>query len=119
MGSTRECRCGRCLISNFDVNAEVIRRIFPQARGARLYRVRGPDYGRQRLISSQVSSVGSGLQPRWSFERRTATAFGLLQTDWLVTPVSHRLPFDQAPEAYRILDEQPDEAMGIVLVYPS
>jgi 2-desacetyl-2-hydroxyethyl bacteriochlorophyllide A dehydrogenase len=74
-------------------------------------------YGRQHIVSSQVSSVGSGLQPRWSFERRTASAFALLQTDWLVTPVSHRLPFEDAPEAYRILDERPDEAMGIVLVY--
>lgn len=74
-------------------------------------------YGRHHIVSSQVSSLGSGLQPRWDFARRTATGFDLLATDWLVTPVSHRLPFDQAPEAYRILDQSPDDAMGIVLVY--
>ncbi|HEY5058915.1 MAG TPA: zinc-binding alcohol dehydrogenase [Gaiellaceae bacterium] len=76
-------------------------------------------YGRQRIISSQVSSLGSGLQPRWSFERRTAVSFGLLATPWLVTPVSHRLPFGRAPEAYQLLDTKPDEAMGILLVYPA
>ena len=72
-----------------------------------------------RSVSSQVSSIGSGLQPRWSFERRNEVAFDLLATSWLVTPVSHRLPFEQAPEAYRILDTRPDDAMGILLTYGS
>lgn len=74
-------------------------------------------YGRLRLISSQVSSLGSGLQPRWSRERRNAAAFDLLLSDWLVTPVSHEIPFAQAPEAYKILDASPQDAMGIVLKY--
>ncbi len=74
-------------------------------------------YGRLRLISSQVSSLGSGLQPRWSRERRNAAAFDLLRSGWLVTPVSHEMPFAQAPEAYRILDTSPQDAMGIVLKY--
>jgi threonine dehydrogenase-like Zn-dependent dehydrogenase len=74
-------------------------------------------YGRLRLISSQVSLLGSGLQPRWSRERRNGAAFDLLRSDWLVTPVSHDMPFNQAPEAYRILDTSPQDAMGIVLKY--
>ena len=47
-------------------------------------------YGRLRLISSQVSLLGSGLQPRWTRERRNGAAFDLLRSDWLVTPISHR-----------------------------
>ncbi len=74
-------------------------------------------YGRLRVISSQVSLLGSGLQPRWSRERRNAAAFDLLRSDWLVTPVSHEMPFSRAPEAYKILDESPQDAMGIVLKY--
>lgn len=74
-------------------------------------------YRRLRMISSQVSSLGSGLQPRWSRERRNAAAFDLLRSDWLVTPVSHELPFERAPEAYAILDKTPQDAMGIVLRY--
>lgn len=75
-------------------------------------------YRRLRVVSSQVSSLGSGLQPRWSRERRNAAAFDLLRSDWLVTPVSHELPFSRAPEAYAILDTSPQDAMGIVLKYP-
>jgi 2-desacetyl-2-hydroxyethyl bacteriochlorophyllide A dehydrogenase len=74
-------------------------------------------YRRLRVISSQVSSMGSGLQPRWSPERRNAVAFDLLRREWLLTPVSHELPFDRAPEAYSILDKTPQDAMGIVLKY--
>jgi threonine dehydrogenase-like Zn-dependent dehydrogenase len=74
-------------------------------------------YGRLRIVSSQVSLLGSGLQPRWSRERRNAVAFDLLRQDWLVTPVSHELPFNRAPEAYSILDATPEEAMGVVLKY--
>ena len=74
-------------------------------------------YRRLRIVSSQVSSLGSGLQPRWSRERRSAVAFELLGSDWLVTHVSHEVPFSRAPEAYSVLDAAPDEAMGIVLRY--
>jgi threonine dehydrogenase-like Zn-dependent dehydrogenase len=31
--------------------------------------------------------------------------------------VSHRLPFGRAPEAYRMLDEGPDEAVQVVFEY--
>jgi 2-desacetyl-2-hydroxyethyl bacteriochlorophyllide A dehydrogenase len=74
-------------------------------------------YRRQRIVSSQVSTLGSGLQPRWSLERRMATVLQLLADDWLQTPVSHTLPFEQAPEAYRLLDEEPEATMGVVLTY--
>lgn len=74
-------------------------------------------YRRQRIISSQVSSLGSGLEPRWNWQRRDQAAFGILAQDWLVTPVTHRLPFAQAPEAYRLLDAHPDQAIGVLLNY--
>jgi threonine dehydrogenase-like Zn-dependent dehydrogenase len=75
-------------------------------------------FRRQRIVSSQVSSLGSGLQPRWSPERRTGAAFDLLRQDWLLTPVTHRLPFARAAEAYELLDTEPEHAMGILLTYP-
>jgi len=46
-----ESRCGRGLVSNLNVDAEIIRRMIPEARDARLYRVGSPNYRRQRLIS--------------------------------------------------------------------
>lgn len=74
-------------------------------------------YGRQRIISSQVSLIGSGLQPRWNFRRRDETAFRILQGEWLQTPVTLRLPFSRAPEAYHLLDTRPEQVMSIILDY--
>lgn len=74
-------------------------------------------YRRQHIISSQVSTLGTGLQPRWSWERRDQVAFSLLAKDWLQTTVTHQLPFSAAPEAYRLLDQHPDEAIGVLLEY--
>ena len=50
MGGAPESLCGRRLVPNLDVDAEIIRRIIPQARGTRLHRVGSPNYRRQRLI---------------------------------------------------------------------
>jgi threonine dehydrogenase-like Zn-dependent dehydrogenase len=74
-------------------------------------------YRRQRIVSSQVSTVGSGLQPRWTFRRRDEASFQLLQQDWLRTDVTHRLRFTSAPEAYQLLDTQPESSMGVILDY--
>jgi 2-desacetyl-2-hydroxyethyl bacteriochlorophyllide A dehydrogenase len=74
-------------------------------------------YRRQRIVSSQVSSLGTGLQPRWSLERRMATVFDVLADERLQTPISHTLPFAQAPEAYELLDASAETTMGIVLTY--
>ena len=74
-------------------------------------------YRRLHIISSQVSNVGSGLQPRWSFARRTSVAFDLLRPSWLKTPATHQLSFDRAPEAYRLLDTQPEAVQAVVLTY--
>lgn len=74
-------------------------------------------YGRQRIISSMVAAVGSGLQPRWDRARRTDVAFDLLRGIDVEPLVSHRLPFDAAAEAYRLVDETPAETLGVLLDY--
>lgn len=74
-------------------------------------------FRRLRITSSQVRSVGSGLQPRWTLERRMQTVFRLLADRALVTPVTHVLPFSRAPEAYGLLEAHPEETMGILISY--
>ena len=74
-------------------------------------------FRRQHMTSSQVRSVGAGLQPRWTLERRMQTVFRLLADESLVAPVTHVLPFSRAPEAYTLLDAHLDETMGILLSY--
>jgi len=73
--------------------------------------------GRIRLRSSQVGHVDPALAPRWDCERRTEVALSLLPTLPLHELVSHTIPFSSAPEAYRLVDEQPGETMQVVLTY--
>ena len=51
MGGSPESLYGPRLVSNLDVDAEIICRIIPQARGARLHRVGRLNHRRQWLIS--------------------------------------------------------------------
>jgi 2-desacetyl-2-hydroxyethyl bacteriochlorophyllide A dehydrogenase len=73
--------------------------------------------GRIRLRSSQVGSLNPELGPRWDRARRTATVLGLLGRLRLEELVSHRIPFGEAPGAYRLVDENPGEVVQVVLTH--
>ena len=73
--------------------------------------------GRVRLRSSQVGHIAPELSPRWDRGRRTGAVLGLLQDDRLTLAelVSHRFPFDEAGEAFRLVDERPGETVQVVI----
>jgi 2-desacetyl-2-hydroxyethyl bacteriochlorophyllide A dehydrogenase len=73
--------------------------------------------GRVRLRSSQVGRLDPALAPRWERKRRLAVALDLLPQLRLAELISHRLPFACAPDAYRLVDEHPDEVTQVVLTY--
>jgi 2-desacetyl-2-hydroxyethyl bacteriochlorophyllide A dehydrogenase len=73
--------------------------------------------GRVRLRSSQVGRLSPELSARWDRPRRTETVVELLHRLGLEELVSHRVPFGRAPEAYRLLDERPEQAVQVVLDY--
>ena len=73
--------------------------------------------GRVRLHSSQVGRLNPELCARWDRARRMETVIGLLSRLRLEELVSHRIPFERAPEAYRLLEERPSEAVQVVLEY--
>ncbi|MEJ5330295.1 MAG: zinc-binding alcohol dehydrogenase [Desulfobaccales bacterium] len=72
---------------------------------------------RQRLISSQVSTIAPELSGRWHKPRLLALAWRLLPELGVGRFITHRLPFSQAPEAYRLLDEHPEMALQVVFTY--
>lgn len=74
---------------------------------------------RQRIVSSMVGVVGSGLQPRWNVARRMRVAMARLGKLDVAPLVTHRFPFDQAPAAYELIDEHPQLSLGVLLDYPS
>ncbi|MFD2795184.1 zinc-binding alcohol dehydrogenase [Promicromonospora vindobonensis] len=76
-------------------------------------------HNRVAVIASQISGVAPALQHRWDEIRMTRTVLdleraGSLQLEPLVT---HVVPADDAPTAFRMLDEAPDEALQVVLDY--
>jgi len=73
--------------------------------------------GRVRLRSSQVGRVDPALAPRWNHARRMATVLDLLPTLPLVKLITHRLPFADAGEGYRLLDQQAENLGQVVLEY--
>ena len=73
--------------------------------------------GRQRIVSSQVSGLNPALRPRWDHARRTATAVELLPTLRTAEMITHRIPFADAPEAFRLLDTRPGEVLAVALTY--
>jgi threonine dehydrogenase-like Zn-dependent dehydrogenase len=73
--------------------------------------------GRVDLVSSQVSTIAPEHRGRWTKPRRIEAAWDHLRrvdTDRLVT---HRVPFERAPEAYRKLDERPENTLQVVLLF--
>jgi 2-desacetyl-2-hydroxyethyl bacteriochlorophyllide A dehydrogenase len=73
--------------------------------------------GRLRIVSSQVGTIDAALQPRWSHARRLALARDLLSQLELRSLISHRFPIERAAEAYRLVDEHPEETVQVVLTY--
>ena len=73
--------------------------------------------GRVRIRSSQVGRMNPELGSRWDRARRTEAVLDLLPRLRLEELVSHRVPFEKAPGAYRLLDERPEEVIQVVLVH--
>jgi 2-desacetyl-2-hydroxyethyl bacteriochlorophyllide A dehydrogenase len=73
---------------------------------------------RLRIISSQVSTIEAALQPRWTHERRMSLARDLLPGLELSSLISHRIPFEQAAEAFELVDQHADQTVQVVLTYP-
>ena len=73
--------------------------------------------GRIQVQSSQVGRINPALAPRWDHGRRISVVRRLLAELPLERLISHRVPFDEAERAYRLVDEHPDETLQVVLTY--
>lgn len=81
----------------------------------------GGDFHRSRirLISSQVSTIAPELAGRWDKPRRFATAWRALAQLHPEKWITQRFPLARAAEAYRLLDESPQDAIQTVFDYSS
>ena len=72
---------------------------------------------RIKLISSQVSTIAPELSARWDKARRFEAAWKALERVQPEKWITHRFPIERAEEAYRLLDENPQEAIQILVTY--
>ncbi len=79
----------------------------------------GGRFHRDRIAvrSSQVSTIAPRHEGRWSRERRHDVAWSWLRRLDLEDLLTHELPIERAAEAYRLLEDRPDEAIQVLLTY--
>lgn len=70
------------------------------------------------LIGSQVGSLDPALRGRWDKARRFELAWDMIRKIGPARCVTHRIPFERAPEAYDLLDRYPGECLQVVFTYP-
>jgi 2-desacetyl-2-hydroxyethyl bacteriochlorophyllide A dehydrogenase len=72
---------------------------------------------RIRIVSSQVSTIASGLRGRWNAEGRISVAWQWIRNIGPVRLVTHRFPVDRAAEAYALLAGEPGRALQVLITY--
>lgn len=72
---------------------------------------------RIKLIASQVSTIAPELRGRWDKARRFGVAWDALKRIQPQKWITHRIPLEQAGEAYHLLDENPQETIQVILQY--
>jgi 2-desacetyl-2-hydroxyethyl bacteriochlorophyllide A dehydrogenase len=76
-------------------------------------------HNRIEIVGSQISGVNPRLAHRWSPARLERTVIDLCARGRLeLEPlVSHVVPVEQVADAFRLLDERPEEAVQVVLEF--
>lgn len=72
---------------------------------------------RVRLVSSQVSTVAPHFQGRWTKSRRFQTVWNMIEKIKPSQFITHQFPLSRAAEAYKLLDENPGEAIQVIFSY--
>jgi threonine dehydrogenase-like Zn-dependent dehydrogenase len=68
-------------------------------------------------VNSQVSTIAPELSGRWNKNRRFEMAWEMIRKVQPQRWITHRFPFSQAPQAYQLLDQYPDQVIQVVFSY--
>jgi threonine dehydrogenase-like Zn-dependent dehydrogenase len=72
---------------------------------------------RIKMISSQVSRINPEFSGRWDKNRRFQVAWDMISQVGTAKLITHRFPIDLAEDAYRLLDQNPGDAIQVVFSY--
>jgi 2-desacetyl-2-hydroxyethyl bacteriochlorophyllide A dehydrogenase len=98
-------------------SAKVVALGFFQGEASGLFLGEEFHHNRVNIVGSQIFGTDPELTYRWNRLRLVQT-FMRLQADGVVNLkpiISHVLPFETAAEAFRILDQEPENALQVVL----
>ena len=74
-------------------------------------------HSRIKLISSQVSTIAPELSARWDKSRRFQVAWEALKRIQPQKWITHRFDISHPAEAYKLLDETPEQAIQVVFTH--
>jgi len=73
---------------------------------------------RNTVLFSQVSHIDSRHSARFDRARRLGVALEWLARVPVQKLITHRISFEEAPAAFRLLDERPDACVQVLLTHP-
>jgi len=100
------CFQGRVVVVSFLVG---------EARG--LYLGEEFHHNRIRPISSQACDVNPGLHPRWNHQRKLDAGLKVMPKLKLDHLITHELAFEDAAQAFALLDTSPEDVLQVILTY--
>jgi threonine dehydrogenase-like Zn-dependent dehydrogenase len=79
----------------------------------------GKEFHHKRITlrSSQVGGFNPDLRHQYNCQRRQEQSIWLAQNLELLPLISHRVPFEELPEALRVIDANPSACQSIVITY--
>ncbi|SFT14604.1 zinc-binding alcohol dehydrogenase [Paenibacillus sp. BC26] len=100
-------------------NGRVVTAGFYQGGAKDLYLGEEFHHNRVQLIGSQISGINLQLTNRWDRLRMERTIMELALSGRLKLPelVTHQVPFEQAADAYRMLDLNTEKSLQVVLKF--
>jgi 2-desacetyl-2-hydroxyethyl bacteriochlorophyllide A dehydrogenase len=106
-------------IRSVGVGGRVVASGFYQGEGNGLRLGEEFHHNRVELVSSQIGGVPLELAARWSVDRLQKTFLGLVGSGAVdVEPlISHRVPIEDAADAYTLLDTRPGDALQVLLEF--
>jgi 2-desacetyl-2-hydroxyethyl bacteriochlorophyllide A dehydrogenase len=106
-------------IRSVGVGGRVVASGFYQGEGNGLRLGEEFHHNRVELVSSQIGGVPLDLAGRWSVDRLQTTFLDLVGTGAVdVEPlISHRVPIEDAADAYTLLDTRPGDALQVLLEF--
>jgi threonine dehydrogenase-like Zn-dependent dehydrogenase len=100
-------------------SARVVSLGFYQNNAQGLYLGEEFHHNRVSIVCSQIFAVNPTLSYRWNVPRLERTIMQLQHQGKLdlMPLITHEIPFERAAEAYRLLEEHPEEATQVVLSF--